>query len=146
MASQPFERPRSRYGAARPTEGSKGLSGKVIAVLMVVLLIAFVIVVARYLSTRDEPTVKAAMTNFERVDDATMHLDIDVTRSQPGVPSYCIVTAMNYDKAEVGRREVLIPAGGPETQRLAVEIPTRDRAVSGSVYGCSTQIPSYMDL
>lgn len=146
MASQPFERPQSRYGAARPAQGRGGLSGKIIAVLMVALLIAFVIVVARYLSTRDDPTVKASMTNFERMDDATMHLDIDVTRSQPDVPSYCIVTAMNYDKAEVGRREVLVPPGGPETQRLGVEIPTRDRAVSGSVYGCSTQIPSYMDL
>ncbi|KQB83656.1 DUF4307 domain-containing protein [Corynebacterium oculi] len=146
MASQPFERPQSRYGAARPARGSNGISGKIVAVVMVLLLIALVIVVARFLATRDDATVKASMTNFERVDDATMHLDIDVTRNQPDVPSYCIVTAMNYDKAEVGRREVLISAGGPETQRMAVEIPTRDRAVSGSVYGCSTQIPAYMDL
>ncbi|WPF66886.1 MULTISPECIES: DUF4307 domain-containing protein [unclassified Corynebacterium] len=146
MASQPFERPQSRYGAARPAQGSGGISGKIVAIVMVALLIALVIVVARFLATRDDATVKASMSNFERVDDSTMHLDIDVTRNQPDVPSYCIVTAMNYDKAEVGRREVLIPAGGPETQRMAVEIPTRDRAVSGSVYGCSTQIPAYMDL
>ena len=52
--------------------------------------------------------------------------------------------ALNYGKAEVGRREFLIEPGGDRTKRFSVDIPTRDVAVAGTVYGCSDNPPSYL--
>ena len=40
---------------------------------------------------------------------------------------------------------VFIPAGGPSTVRMDVPIQTREQAVAGDVYGCSTEIPSFLD-
>jgi len=72
-------------------------------------------------------------------------MSLDVTRDDAAQPAYCIVTAMNYDKTEVGRREAILAAGGDATQRLTVKIPTREQAVAADVYGCSTIFPSYLD-
>lgn len=151
--TSPSDQPtrRARYGGADPRTRAQvsprgGVSGKIVAIIMVILLALLVIFVARYLANRQEDTVKAQMTDFERIDDSTFHMDIDVTRNNPSVPSYCIVRALNFDMAEVGRREVLLPPGGEEQQRIPVDIVTRSEAVSGNVYGCSTTIPSYMDL
>ena len=53
--------------------------------------------------------------------------------------------AVSYDHSEIGRRALVIPAGGEENQRFQVELPTREPVASGRVYGCSQDIPSYMD-
>lgn len=144
--STKFTRPAERYGAARrPVDKSNRRTGR--AVILAVLFVAIVTVVlfAQFISQREDADVTASMTNFERVEDDTLAMSIDVTRDDVDKPSYCIVTALNYDKAEVGRRDVVIPAGGPETQRIDVEITTRDLPVSGSVYGCSTNMPAFLE-
>ena len=141
--STKFTRPAERYGAARrPVDKSNRRTGR--AVILAVLFVAIVTVVlfAQFISQREDADVTASMTNFERVEDDTLAMSIDVTRDDVDKPSYCIVTALNY---EVGRRDVVIPAGGPETQRIDVEITTRDLPVSGSVYGCSTNMPAFLE-
>lgn len=89
--------------------------------------------------------VTAEFITQERVDDSTARLFIDVNRKDTTKDSYCIVFAVDYNHAEIGRREVILPAGGEKRQQLAVEVPTREPVVSGRIYGCSQDIPFYMD-
>ena len=70
---------------------------------------------------------------------------VDVKRKNVDTPAYCIVTALNYDMAEVGRREVYISPGGENLQRLQLDIITREPAVAGGAYGCGETIPFYLD-
>ncbi|QGU06869.1 hypothetical protein COCCU_04615 [Corynebacterium occultum] len=146
MSSPDIHRPTSRYGTDRTPAKPSGIGGKVIAVLLVAGLIAAVILIAQYINNRQSVEVTASMTSFERVDDNTMRLWVDIVREDPAEPAYCIVTAINYAMAEVGRREILLPAGGEDMERREVLIPTWDVPVSGSVYGCSTSVPSFLNL
>ena len=129
----------------RYSSEKRGVSGKVVAVVAVLLIAAFLFVGARALSDRFNRPVTADFISQEHIDDSTGRLWIDVTRKDPSVPSYCIVTAVDYSHAEVGRREVIFPAGGEKQERVAVDLPLRAPLVSGRVYGCSDNLPFYMD-
>lgn len=136
-------KPVSRYGTkANP---ATGLGGKVLAVAAVLMVMLVLVAGGRTYLQRQSVPVTASFVTQEAVDDRTTRLWIDVTRRDPSVPSYCIVTAVSYDFAEVGRREVIVPAGGEELIHIGVELPVREPAVSGRVYGCSDEIPFYMD-
>lgn len=139
-------RPASRYGEDSRAPRARGVSGKLIVIGVIILLLIAGVFGFRYLQQREEDPVSISLVTNERVDDRTMRVWVDITRTDTEVDSYCIVTALNYAMAEVGRREVLLPAGGDDVQRLAVDVPTRDYPVAGSVYGCSTDNPTYMDF
>lgn len=147
MSSPATPRPESRYGSDLTPKTERNLGGKMIAIITVVLIAGLAVAVARFLAAdaeRGEVTI--SMVSHERIDDETMRLWVDVTREDPNVASYCIVTAINYEMAEVGRRELLVEPGGDAIQRFQVDIPSRDLPVSGSVYGCSTQIPGHLNF
>ncbi|WP_244288058.1 DUF4307 domain-containing protein [Corynebacterium godavarianum] len=135
---------RTRYGGGTGASASK-LPGRIMAIAAVLLVGFAIFAVARVMSERSAQPVSADFISQEKVDDSTSRLWIDVTREDTDVPSYCIVTAVDYHHAEIGRREVVIPAGGEEMERLAVDMPVRGDLASGRVYGCSEKIPDYMD-
>ncbi|KKO83386.1 DUF4307 domain-containing protein [Corynebacterium otitidis] len=139
--AHPPKAPADRYGSRR-----RAASGRWVVIGLGVLIALALAASAAVIFTRDEQTVRATMTNFERVDDDTMSLSIDIERDEPERDSYCIVTALDYSMAEVGRREVPVPAGGPGVISVDVELPTRDVPVSGGVYGCSTEIPEHLEV
>ncbi|MFP7366427.1 DUF4307 domain-containing protein [Corynebacterium callunae] len=140
------QRPASRYNATAGNPGGRNLGGKAIAVIAVLLIIALVVAFASYMNKREAQTVSGQMGAFERIDDDTFRFEVDVTRDDPSQKAYCIVTAKDYSHAEVGRREVLVEPSEHSTVRISTLIPTRDIAVSGGVYGCSTVIPSHMNF
>ena len=139
--STPVRRPSQRYSSGK----SDGVSGKVVAVAAVLIAIAFIFFGARTIIDRMDRPVTAEFISQDHIDDSTGRLWIDVTRKDPSVPSYCIVTAVDYSHAEVGRREVILPAGGEKHQRIPVDLPLREPLVSGRIYGCSENLPFYMD-
>ena len=146
MSSTPVTRPASRYGHDNTPRKPSGIVGKVVAVVFTLLIIGTILFAARYLQERESVPVSASLVTYERLDDETMRLWVDISREDPSQPSYCIVTALNYAMAEVGRREVIMPAGGESQTRMQIDLPTRDLPVSGGVYGCSVNIPAYMNL
>ncbi|WKD59559.1 DUF4307 domain-containing protein [Corynebacterium caspium] len=147
MSSSALPRPESRYGASQPSSRPiKAWGNKLIATFFVLLLLALLVVVVRYMGARNSTPVSASIAGFERVTNEQITTNVDVTRKDPEVASYCIITALNYDRAEVGRRELLIPPGGVTTARYTVLINTRDIPVATSVYGCATTIPHHMGL
>lgn len=146
MSSPTPTRPSTRYGSAEGNPATRGLTAKIIAVIMVLALVVGGVFLVRYIQNRTTIPVEISMVSYERQNDNLMRIWVDVTRDDVTEPSYCIVTALNYSMAESGRREVILPAGGETASRIAVDIPTREYSVSGSVYGCSVNIPPYMDV
>lgn len=143
MSTATSPRPAERYGRNRSSDGSIG--GKVVAIVAALLMIALLVVGARTIMERFNEPVRAEFISQEHIDDETGRLWIDVNRKNPDTPAYCIVTAVDYSHAEVGRREVVLPAGGEEHTRIAVDLPVREPLVSGRIYGCSENLPFYMD-
>ena len=143
MSTATSPRPAERYGRNRGSGGSIG--GKVVAIVSALLMIALLVVGARTIMERFNEPVRAEFISQEHIDDNTGRLWIDVNRKNPDTPAYCIVTAVDYSHAEVGRREVVLPAGGEEHSRIAVDLPVREPLVSGRIYGCSENLPFYMD-
>ena len=135
--------PASRYGTrANP---AAGLGGKILAIAAVVMVLLVIVAGGRTYLQRQSVPVSANFVTQEKIDEDTTRLWIDVSRRDTSMASYCIITAVSYDFAEVGRREVIVPAGGEKLVNIGVDVPVRAPAVSGRVYGCSDDIPSYMD-
>lgn len=133
--------------SARYGDTNRRLPGKLIVVGLVGMLIiamAYIFVQMNRVSTPDVTATQAGWAREEGREDDVFIFTLDVTREDPSLDSYCIIYALNYDVAEVGRRDVLIPAGGPSTVRMDVPIQTREQAVAGEVYGCSTEMPKFL--
>ncbi|MEX3505539.1 DUF4307 domain-containing protein [Corynebacterium sp. LK2510] len=134
-----------RYGDPARRSTPSGVGGKVLAIAAVLVIVLIAVAFGRNVMERRAIPVSADFITQEHVDDSTTRLWIDVQRKDPSVASYCIVTAVDYEFAEVGRREVVIPAGGEKLTRIGVDVPVRSPGVSGRVYGCSDDIPFYLD-
>lgn len=133
--------------SARYGDTNRRLPGKLIVVGLVGMLIiamAYIFVQMNRVSTPDVTATQAGWAREEGREDDVFIFTLDVTREDPSMDAYCIIYALNYDVAEVGRRDVLIPAGGPSTVRMDVPIQTREQAVAGEVYGCSTEMPQFL--
>lgn len=143
MSTPPRPTQRSRYGAAGSE--AKGASGKIIAIFAVAMLVLVLIMAGQAIMRSQSRPVTAEFITQERIDDSTARLIIDVNRKDTTKDAYCIIFAVDYNHAEIGRREVILPAGGEKRQQLAVDVPTREPVVSGRIYGCSQDIPFYMD-
>lgn len=142
-------RTRARYGTSTSTATADAApsrtAGKIVAVVSVLFLVLLLVFAGRYIMQRREEPISATLVSHERIDDTTSRVWFDVSRNDPSVPGYCIITSLNYEHAEIGRRDVVVPAGGEKQTRMYVDIPVRDQPVSGGVYGCSTTIPSFLD-
>lgn len=129
-----------RYG----NECSNKFAGR----LMVLVLLAILIAAAVYIVSQFRHSTSADVTAVESggkvVSADRLNMSVDVTRTDASKPAYCIVTALDYDKNEVGRREFVVPAGGAEVTRWHVDINTRKEAYAATVYGCSSTIPAHL--
>lgn len=146
MTTPASARPTARYGNDNDSAKPSGIGGKIIVIVVVLALLVGGFFLVRNVQNRSAIPVEVAMVTYERQDDDMMRVWVDITREDVDVPSYCIVTSLNYAMAEVGRREVIMPPGGDAATRVAVDIPSRDYPVSGDVYGCATDIPPHMDI
>ena len=144
-SATPADGARARYGGAPKKAAPAITAGRIVAIVSVLFVVLIVGFTARYIMQNRAQPITASLISHERIDDSTSRVWIDVSRNDPAVPGYCIITSLNYEHAEIGRRDVVLPAGGEELTRMYVDIPVRDLPVSGGVYGCSTTIPSFLD-
>lgn len=135
---------RDRYHGSSSTQSSGTLSGKLIAIAAVLMVVAFAVAFATYLRNNGPQDVSISFVGSERLDDSTMRVWADVARKDVDQQAFCIVTALNYSMAEVGRTEFLVPAGGHNNFRYEIDIPTYEAAHAGKVYGCGTDVPFYL--
>ncbi len=135
-------RPRTRYGSR-----SNVPSGKLIVigiVGVVVVSLAYILVQMNRVSSPDVEATPAGWAREEGREDEIFIFTLDVAREKPELDSYCVIYALNYNQAEVGRRDVFVPGGESDVVRIDVPIETRERAVAGNVYGCSTDLPVFL--
>lgn len=136
-----------RAGRSRATYGSsrqQGVSGKFIVIALVVVLVAVGVYVFSQFRNSSSADATATAAGHEVMGD-TLRMTVDITRDDTDRPAHCIVTALDETHGEIGRREAVVAAGGSETTRLVVDIPTNSTPVAPDVYGCSATFPSYLD-
>lgn len=109
--------------------------------LVVVAGVILAVVAFQRLGTGE---VKGELSAYELIDNQTVSVTIGVTRPDPSTPVVCIVRARSLDGSETGRREILV---GPSDQRVVqvtAEVKSSRPPVMGDVYGCGTDVPSYL--
>jgi hypothetical protein len=73
-----------------------------------------------------------------------VQVTVTVTRDDPSRPAVCIVRARSIDGSETGRREVLVGPSTQKTVQVTTVVKTSKPPVVGDVYGCGTDVPSYL--
>jgi hypothetical protein len=136
-----IERPTSRYGRQRLSRRARrrvavGLTVAIVAAGVTLALVAYL-----RLGTSE---VKGELGGYELVGADTVRVTISVTREDPSSPVVCIIRARSVDGAEVGRRELLVPPSTADTVQVTALVQTTRRPVVGDVYGCGTDVPSYL--
>jgi hypothetical protein len=87
--------------------------------------------------------ISGQQTTYQVLNDHSVSLTVSVQREYPNREAECVVRALDQSGAEVARKEVLIPAGANASTQETV-LQTTKRAVTGEVYGCTYNVPSYL--
>ena len=141
MRNDMIERPADRYGRQRLSRSNR----RGIAIGFTVLVLAIGVWIAVIASQRlGTGEVKGELGGYQLVDDDTVQVTITVTRDDPSRPVVCIVRARSIDGSETGRREVLVPPSSQKTVQVTTTVKASRPPVVGDVYGCGTDVPSYL--
>jgi hypothetical protein len=136
-----IERPAARYGRQRLSRGNRRWIAIGLTALVLATGIAVAVIASQRFGTGD---VKGELGGYQIVDDETVEVTISVTRDDPSRPVVCIVRARSIDGSETGRREVLVPPSAQATVQVTTIVKATRPPVVGDVYGCGTDVPSYL--
>lgn len=70
---------------------------------------------------------------YEVNDDNSVSVVFEIVRPDPSIPVRCSVQALDAAWAQMGVREVEIPASAHRVQRITVEVNTTQRAINANV-------------
>jgi hypothetical protein len=90
--------------------------------------------------------IEGQQVSFDIVDDSTLTIKLAVTRQDPGRAAVCIVRARSREGDETGRREVYVAPSDSGTVQFDTTIRTSRPPVIGEVYGCSFDVPAYLEV
>ena len=141
MQNDMIERPDARYGRQRLSRGNRRWIAIGLGVLVLAVGVGIAVIASNRLGTGK---VKGDLGGYHLIDDETVQVTITVTRDDPSRPVVCIVRARSMDGSETGRREVLVPPSPQKTVQVTTVVKTSKPAVVGDVYGCGTDVPSYL--
>ncbi|MET0756996.1 MAG: DUF4307 domain-containing protein [Mycobacterium sp.] len=136
-----IERPADRYGRQRLSRRARRW---IAAGLTVFILVAGVLIALVAFERLGSGEVEGKLAGYRLVDDETVSVTISVTRADPSRPVVCIVRARAIDGSETGRREVLVPPSAQATVQVTTIVKSSQPPVVGDVYGCGTDVPSYL--
>lgn len=141
MQNEMIERPAARYGRQQLSRRTR----RWIAIgLTALVLVAGVAIAAVAFFRFGAGDVKGELGGYRIVDDRTVEVTVSVTRDDPSQHVVCIVRARSYDGNEIGRRELLVAPSAEETVQVRTIVTTSAPAVVGEVYGCGSDVPSYL--
>ncbi|HET9564596.1 MAG TPA: DUF4307 domain-containing protein [Mycobacterium sp.] len=136
-----IDRPAARYGRQRLSHRSRRWLAIGLTALVLLAGVVVAIVASQRLGSGD---VEGELGGYQLVDDETLSVTIKVTRADPSHPVVCIVRARSIDGSETGRREVLVPPSSQDTVTVTTVVKSTRPPVVGDVYGCGTDVPSYL--
>ncbi|MFT4199192.1 DUF4307 domain-containing protein [Gordonia sp. (in: high G+C Gram-positive bacteria)] len=132
--------PRATY----PTERSPMSRRRWFAALTAGVIVAGVIVAAIGFTKFGNPEVSGEGTGYFITGPDTVDVQFTVNRADPAKPVACVVRARAKDGSEIGRREVLVPAGQATRVGVRTTLHTAGRPVTGEVFGCGGTVPPYL--
>ncbi|HEX2286596.1 MAG TPA: DUF4307 domain-containing protein [Mycobacterium sp.] len=136
-----IERPAARYGRQRLSGRQRRWSAIGLTALVLVAGVTVAVIGFQRFGSTD---VKGELSGYRLVDDETVEVTISVTRDDPSRPVACIVRARSIDGSETGRREILVPPSTQEIVQVTTVVKASRPPVVGDVYGCGTDVPSYL--
>ncbi|MFN2479061.1 MAG: DUF4307 domain-containing protein [Pseudonocardiaceae bacterium] len=111
--------------------------------LLLAVLAGLAIAVIGYRNLGTTP-IRTETLGFTLLTGNAVQLRLTVIRDEPSRPAVCIVRARSRDGEETGRKELYVPpAAGPIA--LATVVHTSRPPVTAEVYGCSFQVPGYLN-
>lgn len=132
--------PRATYPTQRSTTSRRRwfllLTGGVLVTGVVLAVIGF--------QKFGSPDVAGEGTGFFITGPNSVDVQFTVSRSDPSKPVACVVKARAKDGSEVGRREVLIPAGTAPRVGVRSTVHTSAQPATGEVFGCGPTVPPYL--
>jgi hypothetical protein len=108
------------------------------------LAVAGVVLTAIVYQRLGRSDVEGTLAGYQLIDSQTVSVTISVTRKDPSRPVDCIVRVRAQDGSETGRREVLVAPSTLTTVQVTTVLKSSKPAVVGDIYGCGTDVPSYL--
>ncbi|MGH3550281.1 MAG: DUF4307 domain-containing protein [Pseudonocardiaceae bacterium] len=131
--------PEGRYGSR--AAGSRRWAVPVGLLITVLAGLAIAVIGYRNLGTTP---IRTERLGFTLLAGDAVQLRLTVSRDDPAQPAVCIVRARSRDGEETGRKELYVPpAAGPIM--LSTVVHTSRPPVTAEVYGCSFQVPGYLN-
>lgn len=143
MTHTPIPRPDARYGRPRLSRRARRRVAIALGVLVAAAGIVIAVIGYQRISTS---AVTGSLVGYRLVDDETASVTISVTRSDPSRPVACIVRVRATNGSETGRRELLVPPSEATTVQVTTTVKSSQLPVMADVYGCGTEVPSYLRL
>lgn len=143
MTHTPIPRPDARYGRPRLSRRARRRVAIALGVLVAAAGIVIAVIGYQRISTS---AVTGSLAGYRLVDDETASVTISVTRSDPSRPVACIVRVRATNGSETGRRELLVPPSEATTVQVTTTVKSSQPPVMADVYGCGTEVPSYLRL
>lgn len=143
MTHTPIPRPDARYGRPRLSRRARRRVAIALGVLVAAAGIVIAVICYQRISTS---AVTGSLVGYRLVDDETASVTISVTRSDPSRPVACIVRVRATNGSETGRRELLVPPSEATTVQVTTTVKSSQPPVMADVYGCGTEVPSYLRL
>lgn len=143
MTHTPIPRPDDRYGRPRLSRRARRRVAIALGVLVAAAGIVIAVIGYQRISTS---AVTGSLVGYRLVDDETASVTISVTRSDPSRPVACIVRVRATNGSETGRRELLVPPSEATTVQVTTTVKSSQPPVMADVYGCGTEVPSYLRL
>lgn len=143
MTHTPIPRPDARYGRPRLSRRARRRVAIALGALVAAAGIVIAVIGYQRISTS---AVTGSLVGYRLVDDETASVTISVTRSDPSRPVACIVRVRATNGSETGRRELLVPPSEATTVQVTTTVKSSQPPVMADVYGCGTEVPSYLRL
>lgn len=143
MTHTPIPRPDARYGRPRLSRRARRRVAIALGVLVAAAGIVIAVIGYQRISTS---AVTGSLVGYRLVDGETASVTISVTRSDPSRPVACIVRVRATNGSETGRRELLVPPSEATTVQVTTTVKSSQPPVMADVYGCGTEVPSYLRL
>lgn len=143
MTHTPIPRPDARYGRPRLSRRARRRVAIALGVLVAAAGIVIAVIGYQRISTS---AVTGSLVGYRLVDDETASVTISVTRSDPSRPVACIMRVRATNGSETGRRELLVPPSEATTVQVTTTVKSSQPPVMADVYGCGTEVPSYLRL